>query len=220
MYPVPDGDTGTNMARTLDAVVEEMDAADPDDLAATCDAISHGSLMGARGNSGVILSQILRGFASTLKETSGRRARRVQGRSSPRRCRPQPPAPTRPCSSRSREPSSPSPARAPRRRKLAADAGGSLAEVVRAAREAGKQALDNTPEQLPVLKEAGVVDAGGAGFLLLLDSALHVVAGDALPEAGPEPDDELFGATFEAIAHRTLGDGAEASSTSASSDTR
>ena len=76
MYPVPDGDTGTNMARTLDAVVAEMDAADPDDLAATCDAISHGSLMGARGNSGVILSQILRGFASTLKDRRTRRRRR------------------------------------------------------------------------------------------------------------------------------------------------
>ena len=67
VYPVPDGDTGTNMARTLDAVVDEMDGVDADDLAAICDAISHGSLMGARGNSGVILSQILRGFASTVK---------------------------------------------------------------------------------------------------------------------------------------------------------
>src|SRR5262249_47341884 len=66
VYPVPDGDTGTNMARTLDAVVAELEAAPPD-LAATCDAISHGSLMGARGNSGVILSQVLRGLASTLK---------------------------------------------------------------------------------------------------------------------------------------------------------
>ena len=64
VYPVPDGDTGTNMARTLDAVVAEMEAADADDLDATCDAISHGSLMGARGNSGVILSQIMRGFAA------------------------------------------------------------------------------------------------------------------------------------------------------------
>jgi uncharacterized protein len=61
VYPVPDGDTGTNMARTLDAVVAEMEGADAADLDATCDAISHGSLMGARGNSGVILSQILRG---------------------------------------------------------------------------------------------------------------------------------------------------------------
>jgi dihydroxyacetone kinase-like predicted kinase len=67
VYPVPDGDTGTNMARTLDAVVAEMETAPADDLGATCDAISHGSLMGARGNSGVILSQILRGLVSTLK---------------------------------------------------------------------------------------------------------------------------------------------------------
>jgi dihydroxyacetone kinase-like predicted kinase len=66
VYPVPDGDTGTNMARTLDAVVAELDAA-PAGMDTTCDAISHGSLMGARGNSGVILSQILRGLASTLK---------------------------------------------------------------------------------------------------------------------------------------------------------
>ena len=63
VYPVPDGDTGTNMARTLDAVVAEMETAADDDLGATCDAISHGSLMWARGNSGVILSQILRGLA-------------------------------------------------------------------------------------------------------------------------------------------------------------
>ena len=60
VYPVPDGDTGTNMARTLDAVVAELDGANGE-MESTCKAISHGSLMGARGNSGVILSQILRG---------------------------------------------------------------------------------------------------------------------------------------------------------------
>ena len=79
VYPVPDGDTGTNMARTLDAVVDEMDGVDADDLAATCDAISHGSLMGARGNSGVILSQILRGFASTVKEQGAAGSTRTHG---------------------------------------------------------------------------------------------------------------------------------------------
>ncbi|NNE11427.1 MAG: DAK2 domain-containing protein, partial [Ilumatobacter sp.] len=77
VYPVPDGDTGTNMSRTLDAVVAEMESADPDDLGATCDAISHGSLMGARGNSGVILSQILRGLTSTLKEQAEGTGQRV-----------------------------------------------------------------------------------------------------------------------------------------------
>ena len=67
----------------------------------------------------------------------------------------------------------------------AAQEGGSLVMVLRAARHAGKSALDRTPDMLPVLKDAGVVDAGGAGFLLLLDSALHVVDGVPIPE----PDD-------------------------------
>src|SRR4029078_7783161 len=68
VYPVPDGDTGTNMALTLESVVGEL----PDDsgggvaMAEVCEAIRHGSLMGARGNSGVILSQILRGLADTF----------------------------------------------------------------------------------------------------------------------------------------------------------
>ncbi len=57
-----------------------------------------------------------------------------------------------------------------------------LVGVLRAARDAGRVALDSTPELLPVLKDAGVVDAGGAGFLLLLDAALHVVDGEPLPE--------------------------------------
>ena len=61
VYPVPDGDTGTNMSLTMESVVTELDGA-ATDLASTCKAIGYGSLMGARGNSGVILSQILRGF--------------------------------------------------------------------------------------------------------------------------------------------------------------
>ena len=70
VYPVPDGDTGTNMALTLESVVAELEAAGAD-MAATCKAVSHGSLMGARGNSGVILSQILRGMAATFAEGDG-----------------------------------------------------------------------------------------------------------------------------------------------------
>ena len=70
VYPVPDGDTGSNMALTLASVVAELDTAEPD-LEATCKAISHGSLMGARGNSGVILSQILRGLADVVRASDG-----------------------------------------------------------------------------------------------------------------------------------------------------
>src|ERR1700716_123597 len=71
VYPVPDGDTGTNMALTMEAVVTELAAIDdgePLEMSTACRAISHGSLMGARGNSGVILSQVLRGIADAFRE--------------------------------------------------------------------------------------------------------------------------------------------------------
>ena len=192
VYPVPDGDTGTNMARTLDAVVVEMDGADADDLAATCDAISYGSLMGARGNSGVILSQIMRGLATTLKTqapaTGAHFAEALQ-------------AATVGAYQAVLKPIEGTILTVVR---LSADAaqeaavaGGSLVEVIRAAHEAGKAALANTPELLPVLKDAGVVDAGGAGFLLLLDSVLHVVDGSPLPVA--EEDDGSGGAVAAAF---------------------
>ena len=198
VYPVPDGDTGTNMARTLDAVVAEMDNAAHDDHDATCDAISHGSLMGARGNSGVILSQIMRGFAGTVKEHAdvqgAKFAEALQAAAAGAYD-----AVLKPIEGTILTVCRESAEGA----KVAADAGGSLVEVARAARAAGKLALDNTPEQLQVLKDAGVVDAGGAGFLLLLDSVLFVVDGEPLPVA--EPDDGTtgaVGAVFDAVAHR------------------
>ena len=198
VYPVPDGDTGTNMARTLDAVVAEMETTADDDHDATCDAISHGSLMGARGNSGVILSQIMRGFAGTVKEHAD-----VQGAKFAEALQAAATgayeAVLKPIEGTILTVCRESAEAA----KVAADAGGTLVEVARAARAAGKLALDNTPEQLQVLKDAGVVDAGGAGYLLLLDSVLYVVDGEPLPVA--EPDDGTagpVGAVFDAVARR------------------
>jgi len=186
VYPVPDGDTGTNMASTLDAVVAELDLADTG-LEPTCNAISHGSLMGARGNSGVILSQILRGLVGTLKDatdlTATKVAEALKAASAAAYL-----AVLKPIEGTIltvvRESADAAAA--------AAAAGASLVGMLRAARAAGKVALDNTPELLSVLKDAGVVDAGGAGFLLLLDAALFVVDGEPLPEPdegdGPSPD--------------------------------
>jgi DAK2 domain fusion protein YloV len=198
VYPVPDGDTGTNMARTLDAVVAEMDGAEAE-LAATCDAISYGALMGARGNSGVILSQILRGIAATIKRSESATGAVVasaleEATTGAYAAVLNPVEGTiltvvRDASVAARS---------------AADAGGSLSDVLGAAREAGGAALERTPELLPVLADAGVVDAGGAGFLLLLDAALHVVDGAPLPDAGSEPD-TVVGEAFEAVARRTSG---------------
>ncbi len=186
VYPVPDGDTGTNMARTLDAVVAELDLADLE-LEPTCNAISHGSLMGARGNSGVILSQILRGLVGTLKDatdlTATKVAEALKAASAAAYL-----AVLKPIEGTIltvvRESADAA--------TTAAAEGASLVGMLRAARAAGKTALDNTPEQLAVLKDAGVVDAGGAGFLLLLDAALFVVDGQPLPEPdegeGPTPE--------------------------------
>jgi DAK2 domain fusion protein YloV len=179
VYPVPDGDTGTNMALTLESVVAELDGAG-DDMASVCKAISHGSLMGARGNSGVILSQILRGLATTLAEgetcDGARLAVGLLAASDGAYG-----AVMRPIEGTIltviRELSEAA--------KATAGSGASLLEVLVAARDAGQEALERTPDLLPVLKEAGVVDAGGAGLLLLLDAALNVVDGRPVPE--PEP---------------------------------
>ncbi|MEO7573278.1 MAG: DAK2 domain-containing protein [Acidimicrobiales bacterium] len=177
VYPVPDGDTGTNMALTLTAVAEELAGAD-DDLAAVCKAVSHGSLMGARGNSGVILSQILRGISSVVAEadgldaSSGAAALAEAAKAAYE-------AVMRPVEGTIltvvREASEAA--------VVAADGGADLVGVLEAARAQGADALARTPEMLPVLKEAGVVDAGGSGLLLLLDVLLHVVDGRAVPEA-------------------------------------
>ena len=175
VYPVPDGDTGTNMALTLESVVSALDGCD--DMGTTCKAISHGSLMGARGNSGVILSQVLRGIADGFKGSEaagpldladaldaaseaayGAVMRPVEGTIL---------TVVKAAAAGSRE---------------AADAGKTLVDVVDAARDAAVEALDNTPELLPVLKQAGVVDAGGAGFVLFLDAMLNVTAARPLPE--------------------------------------
>ena len=185
VYPVPDGDTGTNMSRTLGAVVAEIDGAASDgaeELAATCAAISHGSLMGARGNSGVIVSQTLRGFVSVLRDV-GASGGALDG--------PTFAAALSAASTAAYEavlrPVEGTILTVVRAAAEAAHAVGDvpLADVVSAARSGAGNALARTPDMLPALRDAGVVDAGGAGFLLMLDAALHVVADEPLPE----PDD-------------------------------
>jgi fatty acid kinase len=173
VYPVPDGDTGINMALTLVSVVEEMDDTSHD-MASLCKAIGHGSLMGARGNSGVILSQIMRGLSSSFAEAGesvdasefasalehaaelayGAVGRPVEG--------------TILTVVRGAA-------------EGAAAVSGDLAEIVVAAHAGAADALERTPDLLPVLKEAGVVDAGGFGLVLLFDALLNVLTGRKLP---------------------------------------
>jgi hypothetical protein len=211
VYPVPDGDTGTNMSLTLVSVCDDLDAAG-DGLVEVCKAVSHGSLMGARGNSGVILSQVLRGLVGVIAEAGGcdgptfTRALRAASDAAYQ-------AVMRPVEGTiltvTREAAEAAEAT------VAATPGASLLAVAEAARDAAAIALDKTPELLPVLAEAGVVDAGGAGLVLLLDALLHVVDGRPVPEptvgegviradahlvhAAAEPHDEVSDLRYEVM---------------------
>jgi uncharacterized protein len=144
-----------------------------------CKAVSHGSLMGARGNSGVILSQVLRGFVGVVAESGGldgpglARALRASSDAAYQ-------AVMRPVEGTILTVVRESAEAA--EEAVAADPGADLVSVLAAAHERGEKALARTPELLPVLAEAGVVDAGATGYLLLLDVLLHVADGRPVPE--------------------------------------
>lgn len=179
VYPVPDGDTGTNMSLTLESVCAELAGAD--DLDAVCKAISHGSLMGARGNSGVIMSQILRGLADTVRTEGGSGAddAHMWAKAFTVAAEAAYGAVQRPVEGTIltvvREVAEGATA--------AAEGDADLLATLEAGRAQGYDALARTPEMLPVLKDAGVVDAGGQGLLLLVDALLHEVDGRELPVA-------------------------------------
>ncbi len=191
VYPVPDGDTGTNMALTLESVVAELEGAGAD-MAATCKAISHGSLMGARGNSGVILSQVLRGLADVFAEgdecDTASFVRALDAASTAAYG-----AVMRPVEGTILTVVRESAEAATAHASTEGDAA-TLVSVLDVARTAGGESLERTPELLPVLADAGVVDAGGAGFLLLLDVLLNLTDGRAIPEP-PEGSVEPLVAT-------------------------
>jgi hypothetical protein len=172
VYPVPDGDTGTNMALTLESVAHELGTAEA--MGEVCTAMSRGSLMGARGNSGVILSQILRGVAEVCAPLTAlgpadlvvaiRRAADAAYE-----------AVLRPVEGTIltvvRETAE----------AIEAVPDVDLAALLLHAAEAADRAVARTPDLLPVLRDAGVVDAGGKGFTLLIAAFLEVVAGRPIP---------------------------------------
>ncbi len=182
VYPVPDGDTGTNMALTLDAVVAELDALQGrPEMAEVCRAVAHGSLMGARGNSGVILSQLLRGVAERFDGATPVGAREVAdalvvASDLAQRAVVRPVEGTILTVARA----------AGEGATMACHAGGDLLAVVEGARKSAARALEETPALLEALARAGVVDAGGSGYLLFLDALLSVLDGRAMPDPPPQ----------------------------------
>jgi len=174
VFPVPDGDTGTNMLLTMRSTVEEAFRAPDHSASAVAKAMAKGALMGARGNSGVILSQILRGLAhglegkekinaadlaEALEESSAQAYRGI---------------------------SNPTEGTiltvikdvAHAAREKVAENGSDLVALLETAVAAANESVANTPKLLKVLREAGVVDAGGQGLFTILEGALHYLTGE------------------------------------------
>ncbi|MCJ7724910.1 MAG: DAK2 domain-containing protein [Acidimicrobiia bacterium] len=172
VYPVPDGDTGSNMAATMETVVEHSEKASGMDEVAG--AIAHGSLLGAQGNSGIILSQVLRAIAATLEgrdELDAGGFSEAIGRASSAAYQ----AVGRPVEGTIltvlRETAA----------AVAESDHTDLAATVAVAYRVAEESLRRTPTLLPVLAEAGVVDAGGAGLLLLFAAVIEEVVGETPP---------------------------------------
>ncbi|MGI6576251.1 MAG: DAK2 domain-containing protein [bacterium] len=172
VFPVPDGDTGANMGLTVAAAVKEVEKVEQQ-LSRVAGALATGSLMGARGNSGVILSQLCRGFSHAIgsKETATAQefARAMQaGVDTAYRAVMKPVEGT--ILTVAKE--------AAKAAIQAARMGEDIIGVLEAAVNKAAATLERTPDMLPVLKEAGVVDAGGKGLLFLLQGALQSLKGE------------------------------------------
>ena len=173
VFPVPDGDTGTNMSMTLAAAAQDLKKRSPDSLTKAADMTASALLRGARGNSGVILSLLFRGFSKSLKgklEASGKdfADALTAGVEAAYKAVMKPAEGTILTVSR---------LTADAARELAAQ-DANLESVLAGSIETAKVALENTVNQNPVLKKAGVVDAGGMGFLVILEGMLSSLQGN------------------------------------------
>ena len=172
VFPVPDGDTGTNMTLTILSAAKEVKALENPDMVAIAKAISSGSLRGARGNSGVILSQLLRGFTKEIREhkeidtiTLAKACERATATAYKAVMKPKEGTILTVAKGASQK--------AAELAETTEDLDRFISEVINYAQEV----LEKTPEMLPVLKEAGVVDSGGQGLLEVMRGAYDAFQG-------------------------------------------
>jgi DAK2 domain fusion protein YloV len=172
VYPVPDGDTGTNLMLTVRAIDEALHKDGPDDRAGLAHEVARAALMGARGNSGVILSQIVRGATDSLAQSDDlAKAFRSASDAAYRAVK---------------KPVEGTMLTAIRAMAEAAERTPDLASIV----AAGDETVAETREMLPVLRDAGVVDAGAAGLVEIVRGLNAALTGQPLPEP-PELEEEL-----------------------------
>ncbi len=180
VFPVPDGDTGSNMSRTMQAAIRDIATSSETSAGVIAAKLAHGALLGARGNSGVILSQTLRGLAHGLDKkatftapdlaTALQESERMAYR-----------AVIKPVEGtiltvirKSAEAA-----------KFSAERGDDLVGLMQEVVTAARQAVAETPELLPILKQAGVVDSGGQGYCTILEGIWRYIRGEASTVASP-----------------------------------
>src|SRR5579885_2052956 len=164
VFPVPDGDTGSNMSATMQSAIRDIVQSEETSAAVISAKIARGALLGARGNSGVILSQILRGLAQGLEKKQTFTAQQLAYR-----------AVLKPVEGTIltvvRETAEAAQASAQR--------GDDLVALIQEMVTAARQSVARTPDLLPTLKQAGVVDSGGQGFCTILEGVWRYVRGEA-----------------------------------------
>lgn len=194
VFPVPDGDTGTNMNLSMTSGAKETEAQVSEHIGKTAQALSKGLLMGARGNSGVILSQLFRGFGKSIESFEKIDAKQFAqafqaGVDTAYKAVMKPVEGTILTVAR-----------------VAAEKGMQLAEtetdiiaLMEGFTKEAKVALDSTPDLLPVLKEVGVVDSGGQGLLFVYEGFLASLKGEALPEKNDASLNDLINAEHHRV---------------------
>ncbi|WP_448861917.1 DAK2 domain-containing protein [Dorea sp.] len=182
VFPVPDGDTGTNMSMTIMAAAKEVTALDKPEMKDLAKAISSGSLRGARGNSGVILSQLLRGFTKAIKEekeidvlTLAAACQRARDTAYKAVMKPKEGTILTVASGIATKAAE------------MAEETDDLEEFIPAVIDHAQEVLNQTPEMLPVLKEAGVVDSGGQGLLEVIKGGYDAFLGKEIDYSAIKP---------------------------------
>ncbi len=186
VFPVPDGDTGTNMTMTMESAVRELRGLPEDaDVSRVADALSMGALRGARGNSGVILSQLFRGFSRAFKGAATMDAALLSS------------ALTMGSEAAYKAVMKPKEGTILTVSRMIAEEvaemagrGANVYRLVDVMIEAGERALAKTPDLLPVLKEAGVIDSGGKGLLTVYKGFKLSLDGDVLPDISEIVDEQ------------------------------
>ena len=199
VFPVPDGDTGTNMSMTIATAAEALRKAAPASVGQASSVTASALLQGARGNSGVILSLLFRGLSKALKgmetaDAAAFAAAMQEGVAAAYKAVMKPAEGTVLTVSRL----------AAKRAVDTAAEGADVEATLAAAIEEGYDALAQTTDMNPVLKKAGVVDAGGKGYLLILEGMLAELRGEPIPENEEEPETHKEKADFNAMAQEEI----------------